>query len=146
MCGGDGAYKHRLLTTISGVLFGVGWWFLIDGAVYANSTDDNQQVKFQFVIVGIVASFALWLLNAFPWSALSDSLDEKYATRSKCALFLSVSLLIGCVLGSIWILVAVYAGSNSVANSKWPGAAILIQNVLILVAAVVMRVGRSDSL
>lgn len=55
-----------------------------------------------------------------------------------------LALLVGGLVGSILVLTHTYV-DNVYDESTWPGVAVLLQNVLIFVATVVMRIGTISS-
>ncbi|GLE08989.1 hypothetical protein PINS_up020464 [Pythium insidiosum] len=66
-----GVDKSRIGSYVAGILFGVGWWILIDGA--ASAAHNNSQIPFNFIkyLPGIGSSLAFFLINSIDWEMLS---------------------------------------------------------------------------
>jgi len=138
--------RTTLASLVSGILFGIAWWLLGDAAGYASYTDDPQQVSGVFVLPGIGASIALLLLNVFSWGDLQgNSLDgEANSRKAKCCLFSSVIFMFASLVGAMWILIGIYSKKDHIANSTWPGVAIVLQTLLIILSAIALRFGRAQ--
>jgi len=88
----------------------------------------------------------LFLLNSFKWSDLSGGgLDGSGEKRAKILLFVSIMFLFAALIASIWIMIQIWTGPHSLAISSWPGVALVLQNVLIFLSAIVLRWGTAES-
>jgi len=136
--------RTQLASICAGILFGIGWWLLGDAAGYATYTDDLS-VQFVYVLPGLFCTVALILLNVFSWSDLQGGgLEEGNTRRAKCLLFTSILFMFGCVVGALWILISIYASKSSSSRSSWPGVAIVLQNIFIILSAITLRFGRAQ--
>ncbi|DAZ92481.1 TPA: hypothetical protein N0F65_012711 [Lagenidium giganteum] len=130
---------------VSGLLFGVGWWIFIDGAAYA--AHHNSQIPFNFIkyLPGILTTLAFVMLNSLDWGMLSaDSMTyhggSDVACRARTFVLFCVLMAVGAFVGSILVLTHSYVG-NAFGESTWPGVAILLQNFLLFLSTIIMRIG-----
>jgi len=119
--------------TISGALFGAGWWFWADACT---SSDVKVKVLPNY-LPGFVATIALIMINAVRREELEsfDAFDEGVFCRSRAWLFLSYVIAFSSVIGAVWVLLA--------GASVGTGVACLMQVVCILGAALVFFVART---
>jgi len=135
--------KTTIASLVAGVLFGVGWWLLGDAAGYAAMTEPKP-VSGEYIIPGLLATLALILLNIWNWSDLTGGgLEPANASKAKVLLFVSVLLMLGALVGSLWILIQDYAQSSIPDLSIWPGVAIVLQTFFIILSGIVLRFGRA---
>lgn len=82
------------------------------------------------------------------WSKLADGNtgfnNQDLTARSRCFLFTGVLIAFASFAGSIWLMIEKYA-TRTDGGSSWPGIALIISNFLILLSAVVMRLGRAST-
>lgn len=127
--------------TISGALFGGGWWFWVD-AVAASQTN----VPFVQYLPGLIATLALVMINSIRREELEDqydAFDEGVFCRSRFWLFISYLVSTSAIIGSIMVLLHFYAWDHAVLT-MWPGVAGLFQVTLILGSALLFFVSRSS--
>jgi hypothetical protein len=83
-CGCDGetvkewlaAKRNMFASIISGILFSMGWWFVIDSTVnYA------QPIYSAFFICGIASTIAMVMINVMPTSRI---LGDQYDDEDRC--------------------------------------------------------------
>ena len=65
--------------------------------------------------------------------------------RAKCCLFTAVIFNFASLVGAMWILIGIYTKKDHVANSAWPGVAIVLQVLLLILSGVALRFGRAES-
>ncbi|RLN80116.1 hypothetical protein BBJ28_00020658 [Nothophytophthora sp. Chile5] len=154
----------------AGLLVGVGWWVLADGAAFA--AFHESQIPFNFVkyLPGIVSTLAFFLcvwplpilaafspgfllicacfscfrVNTVDWGMLSEdarfAYGEDVASRARCFVVFCMALSMAALVGSVVVFTHTYV-NNPYSESAWPGAAIVFQNGFILMGTFVMRVG-----
>ncbi|RLN20655.1 hypothetical protein BBO99_00007083 [Phytophthora kernoviae] len=129
---------------VAGLLVGVGWWVLADGA--ATAAFHNSQIRFDFVkyLPGIISTLVFFLVNTVDWGMLSEdarfAYGEDVATRARCFVVFCMALSVAALVGSVLVFTHTYV-NNPYNESAWPGAAIVFQNGFILIGTFVMRVG-----
>eukprot|EP00003_Mantamonas_plastica_P032294 TRINITY_DN8724_c1_g1_i3.p1 TRINITY_DN8724_c1_g1~~TRINITY_DN8724_c1_g1_i3.p1 ORF type:complete len:152 (+),score=34.68 TRINITY_DN8724_c1_g1_i3:220-675(+) len=131
---------EKIGSYLSGIMFGVGWWIFIDGAVYASYTNDPVTFVFGFYVPGFISTIALILINILEWKELYSTQNQG---RARVWLLVAFLVGLGGVVSSIWIFADLYANPLQPVQPKstYPGAAIVIQNILIFAAALVYRFG-----
>eukprot|EP00163_Fabomonas_tropica_P032075 TRINITY_DN7900_c0_g1_i2.p1 TRINITY_DN7900_c0_g1~~TRINITY_DN7900_c0_g1_i2.p1 ORF type:complete len:149 (+),score=8.06 TRINITY_DN7900_c0_g1_i2:21-467(+) len=136
---GTSIYKRAVFCSYgSGILFAAAWWIFIDGCVWARHNDDPQQVIFAFYIPGFLSTLALFMMNVINWSEIkqNSSFGEGVNPRVKAWLFVAFLMSFSCIVGAVFILIDKFKGG------KWPGIALVLQNVLILASSLLLWFGR----
>uniref|UniRef100_A0AAV1TC89 Transmembrane protein 50A n=1 Tax=Peronospora matthiolae TaxID=2874970 RepID=A0AAV1TC89_9STRA len=128
----------------AGVLVGIGWWILADGAASAASRDSHISFDIVKYLPGTVATLAFFLTNTVNWDMLSEDTRFTYgsevATRARCFVVSCMALSVASLVASVVVFTHTYV-NNKYNESAWPGAAIVFQNGFILLGTFVMRVG-----
>mmetsp|Transcript_14125 Transcript_14125/g.45183 ORF Transcript_14125/g.45183 Transcript_14125/m.45183 type:complete len:152 (+) Transcript_14125:195-650(+) len=138
--------RATVLSVVAGLLCGLGWWMYIDatarGSDKDNShTDDTAGYSW---ICGTLVTIFFVMLNGFKWSELDPDSDGHVKAR----LFLLFTILVGLsgVVGALFIMLKEYTDRNpEPPEGTWPGVAIMIQCLIIFVAAFIMRAGTMQS-
>ena len=102
------------LSTLAGILFGVGWWFFIDGVAYSRFRAEDQENEVVLVdakqyLPGFGVTIALFMICGMDWGALNAD-DFTYSgsnvsAKARCFLGLGVLIAVGSIIGSIVIIV-----------------------------------------
>ena len=155
-CGGDGAgccedsdiecdsrLRTSILSAIAGVILGIGWWVYIGEVADTDDSWTKDAAAYSWV-PALVGTIAFVMLNAFKFEVLvnSDELDDPSAS-CKARVWMLVTLLMfaGSFAGGIIFYVKNYTGSEHSDRDKGAGVSVLVNSILILVSAIVMRVG-----
>ncbi|KAI9918252.1 hypothetical protein PsorP6_011321 [Peronosclerospora sorghi] len=129
---------------LAGLLLGVAWWICADAAGSAAYLHSNISFDFVKYLPGIMSTLAFFLVNTLEWGMLSEDARFLYgpgvATRARCFVLFCITILLAALVGSILVLTHTYV-NNKFNESTWPGVAIVLQNVCILLGTFVMRVG-----
>lgn len=133
---GDAA-RNKNASILSGLLFFAGWWFLID----AMSVDPHQITTGQ-VFVGIFGTISFFMVNAVKNSHINENSDESGARIAKIWLLIGFIMGFASVMAAVWIMIEDYINNKD--KNNWPGVALLLQNVLILVGSLVYKFGRNE--
>ena len=149
--------RVRVLSSVAGLLFGLGWWCFIDAASVARSEGYAISVSGEQYLPGIACTLGFFMINCIDWGTLSaDDFSYHNAGSAKCKarafVVLAVLLELSGIVGAIVIIVETYspqlkADAESACNDKgetcslWPGIAVLIQAVVIFVSTFIMRMG-----
>lgn len=136
--------RNTIASVVAGVLFFVGWWFVIDAAAGFPS---NDQFPKAFHVCGVVGTIALFMINSVSNGQVQG---ESYGngclgqTGSRIWLFIGFLLAFGSVIASAWILFGMYVVPQK--DPYWPGVAVFLQNALIFFGALVFKFGRTEDL
>ena len=72
-CVADQKTKTAICSCAAGGVFGLGWWLLIDAAVYSTylrNEGKTQPFTFLFALPAIGVTLAFFCINAMDWGAL----------------------------------------------------------------------------
>eukprot|EP00808_Paulinella_micropora_P029194 g23461.t1 len=138
MLGQEGMGRKPVVASyLSGFLFAAGWWLLADGAAYAKHIDSPIQVSIVALIPGFVSTIGFFLMNSFPWTDLED--DGGAGKRGKILLASSIVFLLAGIFGSVWVFIERWANSGVADLNPWPGVALILQAVCIMLGAMLLR-------
>ena len=150
--------KHLIETLMSyaaGILFGIGVWLWIDATVIGvrdpglqnSSASDRIVVMWYQWIPLVVSSIGLVLINLPPHNGIFAREDDPLAqgthfvARVRIWLFFSFIVAFAALAAAIWLAVAQLLKPE--VEQKWPGAALIVSNSLILISALVYRFQRA---
>lgn len=129
--------------SMSGALFGAGWWFWVDAVACS-----SNKIPFTQYLPGIVATLALIMINLVRREDLSDydPFDDGGYCRSRFWLFISYMVSFGAVAGGVWVLLQDYAFNKNLGDaSVWPGVAVMFQVTCILASSLLFFLSRTGS-
>lgn len=130
--------KREPISALSGVLFGVAWWIMLDGVVTGGS--DDIKLEWYYTLPGIFATVALVMINLVSLENLSPTsvlFTDEVSAQIRIWLLASFTLAFGCITGGIIVFALGSIGHG------WMAQAIAIQPVLIFVAAMMLMYARS---
>ncbi|XP_018801532.1 PREDICTED: transmembrane protein 50A [Bactrocera latifrons] len=131
--------RNKNSALISGFLFFTGWWVLID----AMSVDSQKQITTGHVFIGVFGTISFFMVNTVKNSHISEENTSESGAR-----IAKIYLLIGFVMGFASIIAAIWVMIDDFINNKkkdnWPGVALLMQNVFILIGSLVYKFGRNE--
>ncbi|KAL1450718.1 hypothetical protein WDU94_003048 [Cyamophila willieti] len=134
-----GEKRNAVSALISGTLFFIGWWFIIDAVCVAKS------FPFSYHLIGIIGTISLFMINAVSSAQMrGDSYSGGCFGPQGARVWLFVGFVMGfaAVIASCWIL---FSGFISVQGAAvWPGFELFFQNVLIFAASLVFKFGRQE--
>jgi len=138
--------RNNIAAGIAGILFFTGWWIIID--VTASGLN-RHEFNPAYHLCGLCGTIALFIVNSVSKAQLrGDGLEiDGYLYICPIAsllwLFLGFLMAFACCIASFWILIGGYLNHDSIHN-KWPGVAILLQNLLIFASSLVFKFGRAE--
>jgi hypothetical protein len=144
--------RNAIVSHMAGILFSMGWWFWVDGLVLFPSTIFGTRYPFLYIVPGITSTIAFIVMAILPWQTLFSDEEGFWGegtSRSTYRLWMFIALLclFGSFLGSILIYVLGFMPlyqQHPQDVSKYAGVTIILQNVLIPLAALLFRFGRSS--
>jgi hypothetical protein len=106
--------KQTAYSILGGVLFGAGWWCLVDGFnMGMNGTPDggiSSAASGYAWLCPFGASLFYLMLNAMSWSELDERKVENPSTTTKakafllCSLFISMAVIVGAAFSKFTLL------------------------------------------
>ncbi|XP_031559419.1 transmembrane protein 50B-like [Actinia tenebrosa] len=134
--------RNMIASVVSGGLFFIGWWIMIDAAAYPKTTFDPA-----YHSPGVFSTVAVFMINAVSNAQVRG---ESFSTGgclgqtgARVWLIMGFLMAFGGLIGACWILFGAYVVPAGVAD-PWPGVAIFLQNALIFFSAFVFKFGRTE--
>jgi len=132
------------LSYAAGILFAIGWWIWIDATAWTNKQPGLEPVLGAHYVPGIVGTIALFMINAVSWNDINYNMfGDSVSTKAKVWLFFSFLIAFGALIASIWIAVSYWFMRN--AGSQYGGVAIIVENLLIFVSAMMYRFAKPQN-
>ncbi|EGD76885.1 hypothetical protein PTSG_08232 [Salpingoeca rosetta] len=131
-------YRNPISSVAAGILFAVGWWFMIDGTVNDSIEDKHQAI-------GVMSTLGLFMVNAISAEMLSGDVytDGCLGTAgARVWLLLGLVMSFGSLIAATWVMIEQYIKQGQ----DYAGACVFLQNSLIFISSLVFKFGRgSDS-
>ncbi|XP_018331681.1 transmembrane protein 50B [Agrilus planipennis] len=134
------ARRNSTVSILSGLLFFMGWWMIIDAASVYPGT-----VAAGYHMCGVVGTLSLVMVNSVTNAQVrGDSYDAGCLGSRGARIWLFLGFVMGfaSVIAACWILFADFVGAKEA--SQWPGVALFMQNALIFVSSLVFKFGRTE--
>eukprot|EP00162_Nutomonas_longa_P010002 comp19637_c0_seq1/m.37605 comp19637_c0_seq1/g.37605 ORF comp19637_c0_seq1/g.37605 comp19637_c0_seq1/m.37605 type:complete len:145 (-) comp19637_c0_seq1:19-453(-) len=124
---------------VSGALFGGAWWVFIDGVAFAHLNRSGVEEKFKFVywLPGIFATIAHIMVNLVSYRRFKD--ETEFVGQMRAWLFLWFSTLFACIVGAIFVFI------DEMGSKSYPGLAVFLQNIIIMLSTMILWFGRGSS-
>lgn len=139
-----GEKRNLIASVISGSMFFIGWWVVIDAsAAYPGMAEFHKACH----VCGVVGTFALFMINSVSNGQVRG---DAYTTGcfgqtgARVWLFIGFMLGFGALIAACWILFGVYVVPNK--HPVWPGVAVFLQNAFIFFGGLVFKFGRTEDL
>ncbi|CAG2100753.1 unnamed protein product [Medioppia subpectinata] len=135
-------HRNEWVSFGSGVLFFTGWWIIFDIAARYPSQD---QFNHTYYIIGVCATLGLIMIN----TVTTEQIDGSMYSEGRCGpqtarvwLFLGFIMAFVSLIATIWILFEKFVQEGK--THKYPGVALLLQNLFIFGASILMKYGRNE--
>jgi len=132
------------VSLLAGGLFAAGWWLLIDGFNYgtlvARDGASSGAAGFAWLPPAGASLFFL-MLNGMKWSELSDEgvVDGSTAVKARVFVIFALFVAFACTGGAAFIMIDRFLRVDG--SYQWAGISTLVSTLVIVLAALVMRVG-----
>eukprot|EP01087_Luapelamoeba_hula_P007189 TRINITY_DN1746_c1_g1_i1.p1 TRINITY_DN1746_c1_g1~~TRINITY_DN1746_c1_g1_i1.p1 ORF type:complete len:159 (-),score=23.47 TRINITY_DN1746_c1_g1_i1:200-676(-) len=139
----DAAFRHRFGSLLAGTLFAVAWLVWIDGAVIATHTDGYVNPPWYAYIIGVCGTVVFILMNMVSLNHMHPfalMFAHDMSAKVRAWLFVSFALGFGVLAAAIFVCVDSYGHEKG--TKVWPGVALVVQNVLLLVSSVLFLFAR----
>ncbi|KAJ1653901.1 Vacuolar protein sorting-associated protein 68 [Dispira simplex] len=140
--------QREIGTYAAGALFAVGWWFFVDGMVYAsNEPGFPVRIGVEDYLPGIFGTLGMLITNSIDLSLLNEDQfgysstsggSTTLASRAKFTLFIGIALLAGGLAGSIASLCIKYLATGVATEYLYGGLATVFQTLLVTLCSVVL--------
>lgn len=134
----EGDKKNAYASMLAGLLFFTGWWTIIDSAAV-----NKDQIPAGYWMCGVAGTLSLIMVNSVSNAQMRGDAYEGGCMGTRGAriwIFLGFVMGFAAVIASCSILFTVYINRES----KSPGVALFLQNVLICIASIIFKFGRSE--
>lgn len=141
---------------LSGALFAIGFWFLLDAAIYSKTVNASVvHVTFIDWVPGICSALGMLIVNSIDKSRLLDDAlgggfgggsggGSSTTYQARLVLFLGFSLLAGGLAGSFVVLILKFTAKG---YNQYPtlgmGVANVITNVAIMLSCISLWVSQN---
>ncbi|KAL5010620.1 hypothetical protein ScPMuIL_012925 [Solemya velum] len=138
-----GEKRNLVASIVSGSLFFIGWWIVIDASALYN----NGEYDHAFHTCGAIGTVAFFFINSVSNGQIrGDSYTDGCMGKTVARVWLFIGFLMGfgALIGASWILFGFYVVGGK--QPDWPGIAIFLQNLLIFFSSLVFKFGRTEDL
>ncbi|KAL6077661.1 hypothetical protein QOT17_002129 [Balamuthia mandrillaris] len=138
-------FRHTVGSLFAGILFAIGWALWLDAALISNRLEGYHAPPWWFYLPGPFATVILLLMNMVSLNDLRPSslLSSEVSGRVKVWLFFVAFLVFGCLTMALWMSIDEYKGYTD--KSVWPGVALVLQSVIILISSLLLMVARAQN-
>jgi len=139
-----GEKRNSIASVAAGAFFATGWWVIINAAISYSKAELPDSVH----ACGAVATLAFLMVNAVANGQIRGDMYSEGClgtTGARIWLLLGFLMCFGSLIGSMWILFGVYVVDTNQASPN-PGIAVFVQNLLIFIATMIFKFGRSEEL
>lgn len=142
--------RNAISSIIAGVLFFIGWWFIID---VQSTLSEHDHFSKAYHCCGVFGTLSLFMINSVSNAQVRGDAYSGGCLGPRGArvwLFLGFVMGFASLIASCWILFADYvAGSKPatpphVPSSAWPGVGLFLQNAFIFTGSLVFKFGRAE--
>jgi len=134
--------RETLLSYFSGVLFAIAWWIWIDAHAKSVELKAAGPGFGPFYLVGILGSVAFVMINTVSWKDLMGGEwafgEEGSQAKIRIWFFLALILGFGAICLSLWLGIEKWL-NNSEFPYKYPGVALIVQNMMIFASALLFK-------
>ena len=131
---------NKVVSITTGILVSLGIWFFADGIIQSYSIN---HVQFYELLPPIFVLVGFFLINNLPphMFGKGSSWYEETTGLQKSILVISIVLLFGSTIASIWIYLGVplFNGENVPKLVSWRGITSMIQTIITLFATFIWR-------
>ncbi|KAK2703878.1 transmembrane protein 50A-like [Artemia franciscana] len=136
--------QNVIASVLAGLFFFLGWWLIIDVvAVYGPYVFNPA-----FHVFGIMGTISFFMINSVSFGELRGDVYVRVCFGCFGLMGARIIFRVGLLLGVIniiaccGILIANYIIPG--VDNLYPGIALFLQNILILLASLIFRFGRSE--
>jgi len=138
------ATRSKYASYAAGILFGAGWWLLIDILVYFNkigkpkNNEPNDAINFITFIPGIIGTIGFFLVNVLPRNALTFNEETGISSGKSLYIVFAFTVTFAGLISGFWILFDKYTSED---YGKY-GVFMVMQSLCIFLSTFIFRFGR----
>ncbi|KAL9903535.1 transmembrane protein 50B [Glossina fuscipes] len=131
--------RNKNSSLIAGLLFFAGWWTLID----AMTVDQKHQITTGQVFIGVFGTISFFMVNVVKNSHISEeNTSESGARVAKIWLLIAFVMGFASIIAAVWVMIDDFINNSEKDSAQ--GVALLMQNILILLANLTYKLGRNE--
>jgi len=134
--------RNSYVAIISGVLFFLGWWILIDAA-----SVNQGSILAGYHMCGVFGTLSLIMVNSVSNEQIQgENFDGGFLGPRGARIWLFLGFVMGfaSIIASCWILFADFVAVENIRS--WPGVALFLQNSFIFISNLIFKFGRTESM
>jgi len=138
------ARRSKLASYAAGLLFGAGWWLLIDIVIYFENIgkkrdkDPEEAISFLTFLPGIIGTVGFFLVNFLSRKSLTFTEETGITAAKSLYIIIAFAVTFAGLIAGFWVLFAKYTGEK---YSKY-GVFMVMQSLCIFLSTFVFRFGR----
>eukprot|EP00833_Pecoramyces_ruminatium_P008056 jgi/Orpsp1_1/1182088/evm.model.c7180000079826.1 len=112
------AQRSKISSYAAGILFGAGWWLLIDIIVYFNNIgkpkdkDPETAISFVTFLPGIIGTIGFFLVNFLSRRSLAINEENGISSVKSLYIIFAFTVTFAGLISGFWILFDKYTGEN----------------------------------
>ncbi|ORX47945.1 hypothetical protein BCR36DRAFT_355487 [Piromyces finnis] len=136
--------RSKIASYASGLLFGAGWWLILDIIIYFNNIgkskdkDPNEAITFITFLPGIIGTIGFFLVNFLPRNALNINEETGISAGKSLYIIIAFAVTFAGIISGFWVLFSKYTGES---YCKY-GVFMVMQSLCIFLSTFVFRFGR----
>jgi len=136
--------RSKVASYTAGILFGAGWWLLIDIIVYFNNIgkpkdkDPNDAITFLTFLPGIIGTIGFFLVNFLSRNSLGFTEETGITAGKSIYIVFAFTVTFAGLISGFWILFSNYVGKS---YCKY-GVFMVMQALCIFLSTFIFRFGR----
>jgi len=136
--------RSKYASYAAGLLFGAGWWLLLDIVIYYlnvgknRDRDPDDAITFLTFLPGIIATLGFFLVNFLPRSSLTFTEETGITAGRSLYIVIAFAVTFAGIISGFWVLFTKYVGEK---YAKY-GVFMVMQCFCIFVSTFVFRFGR----
>ena len=135
--------KKRNFAYMAGAIFAIGWWVWIDATAFVGGeykeADKEPPITAPMWLPAIFASIIMIMLNIVDSSKVAE--NDEGSGRAKAWFMIWFVFLGACLIAGWWIAWEIFLFPKEAIPTSYPGLALIIQNTLIFISALMYRFG-----
>lgn len=134
------AWAKDVGCVVSGLIFGVAWWIMIDAQVISSLRKEQPPIIGWYWVPGILSTLGFIMMNIVDLSSMNPYswwYDENVSGKVRAWLFFAFIIHFSNIGGAMYIMIDRFLPPHNLGD-PWPGIAICLQNFLLFFAGLLM--------
>ena len=138
------ARRSKFASYATGLLFGAGWWLIIDIVIYfykigkPKNQDPDDAISFLTFLPGIIGTVGFLLVNFLSRGSLAFTEETGITAAKSLYIIVAFAITFAGLISGFWILFSKYVGEKF---CKY-GVFMVMQSLCIFLSTFIFRFGR----